>query len=927
MKASLRFAVIQEVVVSLFLLQTKFYIPSSRPELVSRARLIERLNGGLRRKLTLVSAPAGFGKTTLLSDWSRHCELPFAWLSLDEGDNELTRFFSYFVAALQTIQTGKVVIGEAVQEALHSPQPPPVEALLTALINDIATSSEAFVLVLDDYHLIDSPQIDQALTFLLNHLPAPLHLAIATRVDPSLPLSRLRARGQLTELRTAELRFTPDEAALFLKLVTELEVSAADVAALERRTEGWIAGLQLAALSMQGTDDISGFIHSFTGTHRYIIDYLADEVLQQCTEPVKAFLLHTSILNRLCGELCDALTGESHGQALLQHLEQANLFLVPLDNQRRWYRYHHLFADLLRQRLQDETTLDEITDLHKQASQWYEAQELLSEALHHALATQDFERAARLMGSKVTEKIMQGEVSTVREWLQALPEDVVHDNPVLCVSKAWIYYFSHQYDAIEPLLQLAEQKSKQTSPTGSISLSDLLGGTMALRAFIANQKGQVNRAIGFLRQSLAHLPTENVFARGMSTFFLANTLFYNENTPEASQLYPEAITLCLAAGNILAATGAIQSLAVLQMMQGRLHKAKTTLSNALAQLATPNKPPLLATSFLYLGLGEVLYQQNELAEAHKHVQKGLELLNRSGTLAIGLGYLTLAQVQHALGDIERARNAAQKAEEYYRKMESSSRDAVYVATLRARCLLLLGELASVAQWAQEFNIHRAKPLTYHSELQLMTFAHLLIAQHAAEPTRFPTSIPDALTLLDKLYQNALKHDRMGRVIEICVLQALAYVAQTNTTRAVNVLEQALTLAEPEGFVRVFVDKGRPMTVLLYEAAARGIKPRYIGQLLAAFPDMDPISPSQPTSNRQTPPTKLIEPLSERELDVLHLIADGLTNRAIANKLILSLNTVKGHTRRIYGKLGVNSRTQAIGKARAFGLLGSRSADG
>lgn len=905
---------------SLFLLQTKFYIPTSRPELVSRARLIERLNRGRRRKLTLVSAPAGFGKTTLLSDWSRQCELPFAWLSLDEGDNDLKRFLSYFVAALQTVPTSNIVIGEAVADALQAPQLPPIEALLTALINDIATSSDAFVLVLDDYHLIDSPEIDQALAFLLNHAPPPLHLAIATRVDPSLPLSRLRARGQLTELRTAELRFTPAEAALFLQLVTGLEVSAADVAALERRTEGWIAGLQLAALSMQGTHDISAFIESFTGTHRYIIDYLADEVLQQCSEQVKSFLLHTSILNRLCGELCNALTGESNGQALLQQLEQANLFLVPLDNQRRWYRYHHLFADLLRQRLQDETTPERVICLHKRASQWYEGQNLPSQALHHALATQDFARAATLMGSHIIEKIMQGELSTVREWLQALPEEVVHDNPILCVSKAWIAYFSHDYDAIEPLLQLAEQKSKQSSSVGSISLSDLLGGTMALRAFIANQKGQINQAIGFLRQSLAHLPTENVFARGMSTFFLANTLFYNGKTSEASQLYPEAITLCLAAGNILAATGAIQSLAALQKMEGKLHQALGTLSNALTQLATSDKSPLLAMSFLYLGLAEVHYQQNDLAEAHKHVQKGLELLNRSGTLAIGLGYLRLAQVLHALGDSERARSTVQQAEQYYRKMKPRSRDAVYAATHHARCLLLLGELASVARWAQEYNIHAAKPLTYQSELELMILAHLLIAQHAAEPTRFPTSIPDALTLLDKLYHYALKHGRMGRVIEILVLQALAYAAQKEIIQAVNVLEQALILAEPEGFVRVFVDKGRPMAILLYEAAARGINPRYIGRLLAAFPDMDPISPSKSTSNNQSPSNQFVEPLSKRELDVLHLIADGLTNREIANKLILSLNTVKGHTRRIYGKLGVNSRTQAIGKARAFGVL-------
>ncbi|MGB0384752.1 MAG: LuxR C-terminal-related transcriptional regulator [Ardenticatenaceae bacterium] len=937
---------------SLFLLRTKFYIPTSRPELVSRRRLIERLNGGLGGRLTLVSAPAGFGKTTLLADWSRGCERPFAWLSLDEGDNDVGRFLSYFVAALQRIGAETARIGEGVQEALLSPPPPPPEALLTALINDLATLGEPVVLVLDDYHLIDAPAIDQALTFLLRHLPPSLHLVIATRADPSLPLSRLRARAQLSELRTADLRFTPDEAATFLNLVTGLEVSADDVAALESRTEGWIAGLQLAALSMQGTDDISGFINTFTGTHRYIIDYLADEVLLQCSEAVKGFLLQTSILNRLCGSLCNALTDQRDGQAILAHLEQANLFLVPLDHQRRWYRYHHLFADLLRQRLHQQHTPDEVARLHQRASQWFEAHGLLSEALHHTLVTQDFERAARLMGQHVTDKIMRGEISTVRDWLEALPEAIIHAHPVLCFGKAWIHYFSLQYEAIEPLLQLAEQKSKETFSAGSISLSDLLGGTMALRAFVARQRGDGDAAIGFLRHSLAHLPKENVFARGMNTFFLANALYGKGDTNAASRLYPEAIALCLAAGNMLAATGAIQSLATLQMMEGRLHEAKATLLKALFQLTAPNKAPLQATTFLYLGLGKVLYEQNELQDAETYLQQGTNLFKRSSSLPAGLGYLTLAQVKHALGDEEGARLALQQGEQVYRSMEAGSKDAAYVATHRVRCLLAVGDLAAAIRWAQECDVHVDQKPTYAHEFELITLAHVLIAQakallrQAQEPLLRPRSLslskgrapqaqePDHLAhatkLLQRLHKSATAGGRTGRVIEILVLQAIAHAAQNKRPQALSALEQALTLAEPEGYVRLFLDQGTSMATLLYEAAAQGIKPHYIGRLLAAFPDIQATPTTKSAlrqaqgsaSNRQKQPAQLVEPLSQREIEVLHLIADGLTNRQIANHLHLSLNTVKGHTRKIYGKLGVNSRTQAIGKARAFGILQS-----
>ncbi|MBA3473304.1 MAG: hypothetical protein H0T57_08795 [Rubrobacter sp.] len=505
------------------ILATKLYIPPPRPKVVLRPRLIERLNEGLHRKLTLISAPAGFGKTTLVSEWVAGCERPAAWLSLDEGDNDPTRFLAYLVAALRTIAAD---IGEGVLGVLQSPQPPPTESILTALLNEITTIPDDFVLVLDDYHVIDAKPVDNALAFLLEHLPPRMHLVIATREDPHLPLARLRVQGQLSELRAADLRFTPSEAAGFLNQVMGLNLSAEDIAALETRTEGWIAGLQLAAISMQGHKDAASFIESFTGSHHFVLDYLVEEVLQQQPESVQTFLLRTSILAHLCGPLCDAvlLDPSASGQETLEYIEHANLFLVPLDNERRWYRYHHLFAELLRQRLHQSTTsstgdeVGDVAELHSRASVWYEDNGLEIEAFQHAAAANDVERAARLIEGEGMPLQFRGAGAPVLNWLESLPKTALDARPSLWVTYASTLLFGGQHTAVEQTLQAAEAALQGTEPDEETR--DLIGRIASMRATLAVIQNDVETIITQSRRALEYLHRDNLLVRTATTWTL-----------------------------------------------------------------------------------------------------------------------------------------------------------------------------------------------------------------------------------------------------------------------------------------------------------------------------------------------------------------------------------------------------------------------
>jgi LuxR family maltose regulon positive regulatory protein len=916
------------------LLQTKLYIPPARLELVARPRLIERLNErlwqdglqiglGFGRKLTLVSAPAGFGKTTLLSEWIRRrsagtIALRVAWLSLDESDNDPTRFLAYLIAALQTTEAN---IGKGALSALESPRPPPTEAVLISLINEIAAIPDRMILVLDDYHLIEAQPIHGALTFLLDHLPPQMHLVIATREDPLLPLARLRAQGQLTELRATDLRFTSSEAAEFLNQVMSLGLSAEDVAALERRTEGWIAGLQLAAISMRGYKDSTRFIKSFTGSHRFVLDYLVNQVLQQQPESIQTFLLQTAALDRLTGSLCDALTGQDNGQATLEMLEHANLFIVPLDEERRWYRYHHLFADLLRQRLH-QVQPDWVPTLHHLASDWHQHNGFIDGAIEHALRAEDFERAAHLIEEHVEAIWQRGEHTKLRRWLAGLPVALMFSNPHLCILRAWDLFTSGQYDAAEASLQAAE-KALDTStdratepslierdqPPGSDGMQ-IQGQVAAIRAFLASYRGDVPGTIQYSRQALEFLPEQDSAWRSTATIALGDAYGFEGELAAAYRTRLDALEASNASGNIYMILIANLKVAVTLRRQGRLQRTIEICQQQWQLAQESGMSQTVVAGWLLAIWGEALAERNDLDRALHQAMKGVELTERGKDVAmIGWSNLCLMRVLFSRGDLAAAQEIIQKMGNIARKHDVPPWITNPMAAWQARIWLAQDRLTAACQWVQDRRLDADRGPTLLHEMEYMVLARILIAQGRLDETA---------RLLQCLLETAETGGHTCRVIEILVLQALAFQAGGDTTRAIAALERALILAEPGGFVRTFVDEGAPMARLLHEAVARGIAPDHARRLSAAFPvaEREQTGPSK----TQAPNPEGAEPLSERELEVLQLIAEGLTNREIASRLFLALNTVKAHTRNIYDKLDVHNRTQAVARARACGVL-------
>src|SRR6266566_1926617 len=634
------------------ILATKLYIPRLRPNVVSRPRLIERLNEGLHRKLTLISAPAGFGKTTLVSEWVFGCQRPAAWLSLDEGENDPARFLTYLVAALQTLAA---TLGEGVLTLLQSPQPPPPASILTALLNDLTTISDDFVLVLDDYHVLDAKPVDHALTYLVDHLPPQMHLVIATREDPPLPLARLRVGGHLTELRVTDLRFTHAEAAEFLNQVMGLPLSAEDIAALERRTEGWIAGLQLAAISMQGQQDAAGFITSFTGSHQYVVDYLVEEVLGQQSESVQTFLLRTSILDRFCGPLCDAVLMDPavSGRETLEYLEHANLFIVPLDNERRWYRYHHLFADLLRQRLHQSiasSTGDaesQVNELYIRASLWYEDHGLEIEAFHHAVAAHDVERAARLVEGKGMPLQFRGAVVPVLHWLESLPRTVLDARPSLWVMYASALSMTGQLTGVEQKLQAAEAALQGAEPDDKTR--NLVGHIAAIRALVAAAENQVETIIAQSRRALEYLHPDNLAVRTATIWKLGIAYQLQGDRAAASRAYSEAIAISQASGNIIINLSATVGLGNVQETENQLYPAAAAYRRVLQLVG---ESPLTGASEAHLGLARLCYEWNDLDEASQHVQQSVQLARQiENTDRSVASDVLLARLKLAQGDV------------------------------------------------------------------------------------------------------------------------------------------------------------------------------------------------------------------------------------------------------------------------------------
>src|SRR5437016_2556722 len=794
------------------ILATKLYLPRLRPNVVSRPRLLERLNEGLYRKLTLISAPAGFGKTTLVSEWVERIERPrarTAWLSLDEGDNDPARFLTYLVAALQTLAPN---IGEGVLSALQSPQPPPPEAILTALLNDLTTIQDQFVLVLDDYHVIEAKAVDQALTYLVEHLPPQMHLVIATREDPQLPLARLRARGHLTELRAADLRFTASEAAAFLTQVMGLGLSAQDIARLSTRTEGWIAGLQLAAISMQGQQDTTSFITSFTGSHHFVLDYLVEEVLQQQPESIQTFLLRTSILDRMTGSLCDAvlLNPSGSGQETLEYIDRANLFLVPLDNERRWYRYHQLFADLLRQRLHQRSAsstgdeVGDVTEMHSRASLWYEDHGLSIEAFHHAANANDVARAERLIEGEGMPLQFRGAGTPVLNWLESLPRTALDARPSLWVTYASTLLFGGQHTAVEQKLQAAEAALQGTEPDDRTT--DLVGRIASTRATLAVMQHDVETIITQSRRALEYLHSDNLPVRTATTWTLGYAYQLQGDRAAASQAYTEVIDIGESFGDSIYTLAATINLGQLQEADNQLYLAAESYRRSL-QLA--GDPPQRMACEALLGLARVYYEWNDLEAALAHGQQSAQLARQIIVDTFAAYGVFLARLKLAQGDVSSAAAVLDDAEAFLRR-HSYVCQMPAVCDPQVRLLMNQGHLAAAAHLAHLHDL----PISQ---------ARVHLAQ------RDPSA---ALAVLLPWRRQVEAKGWADEQLKVMVLQAVALHMHGDKDQAVHLLCDALALAAPGGFIRLFVDEGPPMAHLLSEVEAQGMMPDYVGKLLA-----------------------------------------------------------------------------------------------
>jgi LuxR family maltose regulon positive regulatory protein len=885
-------------------LATKLYIPPLRPGTVPRPSMVGRLKESLAVgcKLTLISAPAGFGKTTLVSEWIAGCGRPVAWLSLDSGDSDPTRFLTYLVTALQTIAPK---IGAGLLAALQSPQPPATESILTALLNDISSIPDDFVLVLDDYHAIDSRPVDEALTFLLDHLPPPMHLVIATREDPHVPLARLRARGQLTELRAADLRFTPAEAAEFLNQMMGLNLSDDDVAALERRTEGWIAGLQLAALSMQGHQDIASFIKSFTGSHHFVLDYLVEEVLQHQPESVQTFLLRTSILDRMCGPLCDVVLGSpsTSGQETLEYLEHANLFIVPLDSERHWYRYHHLFAELLRQRLYHSASSGNEAEYHIRASVWYEENGQDLEAFQHAAAANDIERAARLMEGKGMPLHFRFAVMTILGWLESLPKTVLDGRPLLWVRYASMALIAGQTAGVAERLEAAEAAlaaALQGREPGD-EHRDLIGQIAAARATLALlSQYRIEEIIAQSQRALEYLSPDNLTFRFTAIWALGAAYQIQGDRAAAERVLTEAFSISQRSGKKFHLTLASNGLGLVQELENQLYKAAATYQRGL-QLAGDYPHPT-STSQTYLGLARIYYEWNDLDTAERYGQQSLLLRQQFDQVNLFIiSEVFLTRLKLARGDVAGAAAMLAKIEQSVHQQNFVHR-IPEVAAARVLILLRQGSLETAAHLAQMHGLPFSQARVY-------------LAQ--GDPSA-------ALAVLEPLRRQMEAKGWADELLKVMVLQTVALHANGEKDKAAQLLGEALALAEPGGFVRIFVDEGEAMRLVIEKQSRNRDHPLsgYTDKLLAAF-TQPPAAPKSAITHQETAVSEaapLYEALSERELEVLRLLRSELSGPEIAQQLVVSLNTLRSHTKNIFNKLGVNNRRAAIRRAKELDLF-------
>ncbi|MGF9755771.1 LuxR C-terminal-related transcriptional regulator [Microvirga sp. 0TCS3.31] len=907
------------------LIETKLFLPSPRPGLVPRPRLRQRLDQGLGAKLMLVSAPAGFGKSTLLVDWLASAAtrpgaapLTAAWLALDPADNDPSRFWRYVVAALRTASPD---IGDDALALLRDSQPPPVEMALTTLLNELAAAETDTVLVLDDYHVIDASAVHDGMAFLLAHLPARLHLVLATRSDPPLPLSRLRARGDLVEVRAVDLRFTGEEASSYLNGAMGLALEPDDVHALEGRTEGWIAALQLAALSMAGREDVSGFIAGFTGDDRYVVDYLVEEVLQRLPAHVQDFLLRTSVLDRMNGSLCNAVTGQDGCRAVLEGLERDNVFVIPLDDRRHWYRYHHLFADVLRGRLLDEQP-GLLPELHRLAARWYEQEGDVDDAIGHYLKGSDFTRAGELMETVIPALRRDRREATMRGWLEALPAEVLRVRPVLSNALAGARMSTGVFEGVEELMDATERSMGAIGAEASTSVQFVDGeeyrrlpGDIAVhRAGLALVAGDVEQTVAHARRALDLVGDSDPVTRGAAFALTGLAAWSTGDLDTAHASYAACLVEFETAGHVSDVLGCSVALGDLEVVQGRARTAALTYRSALDLADRHATPVLRGRADMHVGLAARYLEANDLVAARHELSRSHDLGEHAGLPQDAYRWrVVMAGVREAEGDVDAAIDLLDEAERLY--VADFLPRVRPVPAIRARMWARHGLVDPALTWVDQVGVTLQDPLSYLREFEHVTLTRVLLAEHARRPSS--VDVDAVLAFLDRLLRAATDGRRGGSVIEIQVTRALAFHQLGDHGKALASLGAALARAEPEGHVRAFVDEGTPMEALL-PLAARRAPSAYVSRLRSALavpgrPDRTP---------RTTPPQPgaLVDPLSGREREVLRLLDTELNGPEIARELVVSLNTVRTHTKNLYMKLGVTSRRAAVQRGKDLDLL-------